>query len=125
MDNSATFFATVLASFFAIMNPVANTPIFLGLTQEMDEKTTRQVALRGVALAFVIVAVFSTAGKYIFDIFGVTLPAFRIAGGQRMTQVLGKNFLMVISRLMGLILAVIGAQMLIEGVRGAIQAAAN
>jgi multiple antibiotic resistance protein len=45
--------------------------------------------------------------------------------GQRMTQVLGKNFLMVISRLMGLILAVIGGQMLIEGVRGAIEAAAN
>jgi multiple antibiotic resistance protein len=46
-------------------------------------------------------------------------------GGQRMTQVLGKNFLMVISRLMGLILVVMGAQMLIEGVRGAVQAAAS
>jgi multiple antibiotic resistance protein len=81
MDHSATFFAAALASFFAIMNPVANTPLFLGLTQQMDEKTTRQVARRAVVLAFVIVAVFSTAGKYIWSIFGVTLPAFRIAGG--------------------------------------------
>jgi multiple antibiotic resistance protein len=44
MDHSATFFLTVLAAFFAIMNPMANTPIFLGLTQDMDEKTTREVA---------------------------------------------------------------------------------
>ncbi len=44
---------------------------------------------------------------------------FCFVEGGRMTRFLGKSFLMVISRLMGLILAVIGTQMVIAGVRGA------
>ena len=72
---------TVFMGFFAIMNPIANVPIFLSLTSGDDEKTTTTVALRSVLLAFLIVTAFSIAGKLIFDLFGLTLPAFRIAGG--------------------------------------------
>jgi multiple antibiotic resistance protein len=46
-----------------------------------DQQTTKAVALRSLTLAFVIVTIFSVAGKVIFDLFGVTLPAFRITGG--------------------------------------------
>jgi multiple antibiotic resistance protein len=67
--------------FFAIMNPIANVPIFLGLTSDDDEQTTVAVALRSLILAFLIVIIFSVAGKVIFDLFGITLSAFRIAGG--------------------------------------------
>lgn len=67
--------------FFAIMNPIANVPIFLSLTEGDDEKTTAMVASRALLLAFVIVTIFSVAGKLIFDLFGVTLPAFQITGG--------------------------------------------
>ncbi len=158
--------------------------------------------------AFLIVAVFSAAGHLLFDLFGITLPSFRIAGGflvalvgfhllqgntspvhkpkdadlkeskeadidmaisplaipllagpgtlvtamsyaagggperiglvlaafflicvltyicfvtgERLTVFLGKNLLMVVSRLMGLILTVIGTEMVIQGIRGAI-----
>lgn len=73
--------ATVFAGFFAIMNPIANVPIFLGLTSDDDKQTTRAVALQSLVLAFLIIAVFSVAGKVIFDLFGITLPAFRITGG--------------------------------------------
>jgi len=81
MHHLLPLFGTVFAAFFAIMNPIANTPIFLGLTEGMDEQTTRQVALRSVMLAFLIVAVFSAAGSFLFRLFGITLPGFRIAGG--------------------------------------------
>lgn len=67
--------------FFAIMNPIANVPIFLSLTEGDDEKTTAMVASRALLLAFVIVTIFSVAGKLIFDLFGITLPAFQITGG--------------------------------------------
>jgi len=50
----------------------------------------------------------------------ITFIAF--IGGQWLAKVLGQNGIKVISRLMGLILAVIGVQMLIEGVRGAVAA---
>jgi len=67
--------------FFAIMNPIANVPIFLGLTGDDDAQTTAAVALRSLLLAFLIVALFSLAGKLIFELFGLTMPALRITGG--------------------------------------------
>ncbi len=72
---------TVFMGFFAIMNPIANVPIFLGLTRGDDEQTTSAVAFRSLALAFLIVTLFSVAGKIIFELFGLTLPAFQITGG--------------------------------------------
>jgi multiple antibiotic resistance protein len=72
---------TVFMGLFAIMNPIANVPIFLGLTDEDDQQTTKAVALRSLLLAFLIIALFSIAGKVIFELFGITLPAFRITGG--------------------------------------------
>ena len=73
--------ATVFMGFFAIMNPIANVPIFLGLTADDDQQTIKAVALRSLMLAFFIIAIFSVAGKVIFELFGITLPAFRITGG--------------------------------------------
>ncbi|AXS41635.1 MarC family protein [Breoghania sp. L-A4] len=81
MEGSIGHAASVFAAFFAIMNPVANTPVFLSLTAGDDSTTRRQVALRGLALAFAIIVVFSLAGNLIFQVFGITLPAFRITGG--------------------------------------------
>lgn len=72
---------TVFMGFFAIMNPIANVPIFLGLTSGDDKQTTKTVALQSLSLAFLVIVVFSIAGKVIFELFGITLPAFRITGG--------------------------------------------
>jgi multiple antibiotic resistance protein len=63
------------------MNPIANVPIFLGLTADDDRQTTKAVALRSLMLAFLIVVAFSVAGKLIFKLFGITLAAFQITGG--------------------------------------------
>ncbi|MGR5321123.1 MarC family protein [Vibrio sp. DNB22_19_1] len=72
---------TVFMGFFAIMNPIANIPIFLSLTADEEKETVRSIALRSVFFAFLIVAVFAVAGKLIFDLFGITLYALRITGG--------------------------------------------
>lgn len=72
---------TVFMGFFAIMNPLANVPIFLGLTAGDDEQTKKAVAFRSLILAFLIIASFAVAGKIIFELFGISLPAFRITGG--------------------------------------------
>jgi multiple antibiotic resistance protein len=210
MDHPTVHFTTIFMALFAIMNPITNTPIFIGITDGMDAAMRRSVALRGGLLAFAIVAVFAIGGREIFAAFGITLPAFRIAGGilvglvgyhllqgenssvhtpteedntnsidsaigiatsplalpllagpgtiatamnfsagasdseilrvlvalaavcllnflafnsaNTLVRFLGQNVIKVVSRLMGLILAVIGVQMLIEGIRGAIAA---
>ena len=81
MESALLHAVTVFMGFFAIMNPIANVPVFLGLTSDDDEQTTAAVALRSLMLAFLIVTLFSVAGKVIFELFGLTLPAFRITGG--------------------------------------------
>jgi multiple antibiotic resistance protein len=210
MNQAALHFATVLLAFFAIMNPIANAPLFLALTEDFDAGTKRMIALRSVAIAFIIISAFAIGGREIFSAFGITLPAFRIAGGMMigmigyhmlqgqnsslhtptkedneksqdaaldiaitplaipilagpgtiatamnfaaqssfseilrvlvafalmcaltfaaflgsrwLSQALGQNAIKVVSRLMGLILAVIGIQMLIAGIHGAFPA---
>lgn len=70
-----------LAAFFAIMNPIGNMPIFTGVVGGLSAPQQRKAALKSCLLAFVIVAVFCVAGSVIFQLFGITMPAFRIAGG--------------------------------------------
>jgi len=81
--NSAdwSLLGTMLAGFFAIMNPIANIPIFLGLTDGYSVEARRRVALRSTLVAFGTVTVFTVLGQLIFSMFGITIAAFRIAGG--------------------------------------------
>lgn len=72
---------TVFMGFFAIMNPIANIPIFLSLTADEERETVKSIAFRSVFLAFIIISVFAISGKVIFDLFGITLYALRITGG--------------------------------------------
>ncbi|MFH1454594.1 MAG: MarC family protein [Armatimonadota bacterium] len=206
--HSNLFFITVFFGFFAIMNPLVNMPIFISLVQDFDEKKKNSIALQSVFYAFIIIAVFCFTGKFIFDAFGITLPAFQITGGiivfyiglevlqsksskahsqslpdgsdptgidtnlavtplavpilagpgtistamnfsantdffrvlmvitmfaavcvltyiafrygEKLMGFLGPRFIMVLGRLMGLILAVIGTEMFMQGVKGAI-----
>ena len=81
MDNNITHALTVFMGFFAIMNPIANVPIFLSLTAGDDQASITKIALRSCGLAFFIVAIFCVGGAMIFTAFGITLPAFKITGG--------------------------------------------
>ncbi|WP_057939240.1 MarC family protein [Algoriphagus resistens] len=81
MDNILAFTLSVFTGFFAIMNPIANVPIFASLTDDLDKATKRNISKRATLTAFVIVVVFVVLGKFIFEIFGITIPAFKITGG--------------------------------------------
>jgi multiple antibiotic resistance protein len=75
------FSLKVFAGFFAIMNPVANIPIFISLTEKANSGSRKRVARIATTTAFFIVLCFTIAGKYIFQFFGLTIPAFKIFGG--------------------------------------------
>lgn len=81
MDTIVSHTFSVFMGFFAIMNPIANTPVFLGLTAKDAPAVRRKVATKALIVSFVIIVVFSAAGKPIFELFGITLPSFRIMGG--------------------------------------------
>ena len=192
---------TVFFGFFAIMNPIANTAVFIGLVGDEEREVRRAIARKSLLISFCIIAAFSILGKLIFTLFGITLPALRITGGilvfligfhmlqgsgskmhqsgeksdvniaisplavpllagpgsiatamnyssgegwidavvtiamfgilclitffsfiysEKIMGILGKSGLNIVTRLMGLILAVIGTQMLIEGIKGVV-----
>ncbi len=193
---------TVFLGFFAIMNPIANTAVFVGLTGEEEQATQMKVAFKALTITFFIILTFAILGNAIFHLFGITLPALRMTGGvlvfligyqmlhgessgmhkskaddtdiavsplavpilagpgtiatamsyyatgdwietiitittfallclitftcfifgQKIVKILGASGLSIVTRLMGLILAIIGTQMLIEGISEAITA---
>jgi len=81
MENLILFSITVFMGFFAIMNPMSNMSIFLSLTQGADKKTKKRISKKAVLIAFVIIVIFVFLGNFIFGLFGITIPAFKIAGG--------------------------------------------
>ncbi len=81
MNDLFTYSLSVFMGFFAIMNPIANIPIFLGLTGGESKESKKKIAKTATITAFLIVLAFILAGKYIFEVFGITIPAFKITGG--------------------------------------------
>tara|TARA_R110000868_G_scaffold13223_4_gene62088 strand:- start:3054 stop:3725 length:672 start_codon:yes stop_codon:yes gene_type:complete len=80
-NDLVTFGLTALAGYFAIANPISATPIFIALTQGDRPAIKRKIALHAVLTAIFVVVLFSVAGKLIFELFGITMSALRIAGG--------------------------------------------
>ena len=81
MENIWAYSLTVFMAFFAIMNPIANIPIFVKLTEGQHEKKKKEIAKTACLVAFLIVFAFILIGQYIFQIFGLTIPAFKVFGG--------------------------------------------
>lgn len=79
--NLLGFAITVFTGFFAIMNPIANLPIYVGLVDGATPAQKKKVSKKAVFTAFFIVTAFVILGKLIFSLFGLTVPAFKIAGG--------------------------------------------
>ncbi len=65
---------------FAILDPIGTVPIFMSLTEDFQEKRGR-IVRQSVLLAAIILYVFAYVGWFIFQILGITLNDFRIAGG--------------------------------------------
>jgi multiple antibiotic resistance protein len=76
-DQATNAFVTLLV----IIEPIAIVPLFLGLTQGFSVEQRRQVALRACVIAFGILAGSALVGDWLLRKLGITLPAFRIAGG--------------------------------------------
>ncbi|NPA68903.1 MAG: MarC family protein [Chlorobi bacterium] len=81
MNDLITFGITVFTGFFAIMNPIANVPVFISLVGDADDAAKERIAKKSTLTAFFIVLVFVILGKFIFELFGITVPAFKITGG--------------------------------------------
>jgi multiple antibiotic resistance protein len=66
---------------FVTIDPAGLAPLFLALTGGMDRASRQRVAIRGTLIGLAILILFAVAGTAILKTFGITIHAFRIAGG--------------------------------------------
>ncbi|HEU4643661.1 MAG TPA: MarC family protein [Gemmatimonadaceae bacterium] len=81
MNGFLQFALITFTSVLFIVDPVAVIPTYLVITQDETPKQRRRTAARACVAAALLLIVFGLAGRLIFRMFGITLPAFRIAGG--------------------------------------------
>lgn len=80
-SHAAQFALLAFSSLFAVVNPISAAPIFVALTSGATGAARRRIALRACLAAAGVLAVFAAAGGAIFAFYGITVPAFQIAGG--------------------------------------------
>jgi multiple antibiotic resistance protein len=76
-DSFFNAFVTLLVT----IDPPGLAPLFLAITRGMNREERRQVSVRASIIGFLVMALFALAGALILSVFGITLPAFRVAGG--------------------------------------------
>jgi multiple antibiotic resistance protein len=76
-DSIFNAFVTILVT----IDPPGLAPLFLALTRGMNRDERTQVSVRASIIGFSVMALFAIAGAAILAVFGITLPAFRLAGG--------------------------------------------
>ncbi len=81
IDAFVRFSLIALSSIFFIVDPLATVPSFLVLTGGYKPEKRRQMAKQAAWTCFGVLSAFALAGSLIFKTFGITLPAFKIAGG--------------------------------------------
>ena len=75
------FLITAFVTMFVIIDPIGLAPLFVALTQGMSDRARRRIALRATATGMLILLVFAAFGEAVLGFVGISMPAFRVAGG--------------------------------------------
>ena len=74
-------FLSSFATFFVVIDPLGSAPIFVGLTNLATRAERRTMAVRSVVIAAFVLFLFALLGQQLLHALGISLDAFRIAGG--------------------------------------------
>ena len=81
MAEYLSYTGSAFVAIFVIVDPFSVVPVYLTLTQGHSEAQRRATRLKASVIAAFILMAFAVSGMGVFNLFGITLPAFRIAGG--------------------------------------------
>lgn len=81
MSSVLPFFITAFISLFAIIDAIGNAPMFLSITPRSTPAERIRMSGKAAVAVFIILFIFAVLGNRIFQFFGITMDAFRIAGG--------------------------------------------
>jgi len=76
-----SFLITAFVTLFVVIDPLGLAPLFVALTQGMKPEQRRAIGLRACGVAIVVLAVFTLFGEAVLGFVGISMPAFRVAGG--------------------------------------------
>jgi multiple antibiotic resistance protein len=83
-DQGMPSYDLLLNAFITILvtiDPPGLAPLYLAVTRGMNREQRSQVSMRASIIAFFILALFALVGNSVLALLGITLPAFRVAGG--------------------------------------------
>lgn len=81
MHDHLQFALVTFTSVLFIVDPIAVIPTYLVITQHETPAQRARTARRACIAAALLLVGFALGGRLIFSLFGITLPAFRVAGG--------------------------------------------
>ena len=81
MEDLLPFALLCFTSFFTLTNPLGTMPVFLTMTNGMNDHERKAIVRRATIVSFITVMVFTFSGQFLFKFFGISSNGFRIAGG--------------------------------------------
>jgi len=87
LRHALEFILLAVTSIFFLVDPFAVIPMFLAMTSDVPHAERRSMAKRASLTCGILLSLFAAVGSLIFKAFGITLPAFKIAGGIILLQI--------------------------------------
>ncbi|HEY1728105.1 MAG TPA: MarC family protein [Candidatus Baltobacteraceae bacterium] len=126
---NAGFIATSIATAFTIIDPIGMIPLTLAATASVPPQSRGRTIDQAVIVAAIVIAVMGLLGRAILHYLGITLPAFMIAGfaaalaatwacmraAAAIVGRIGSTGIHVVTRLLGIILAALAVQFVLNG----------
>lgn len=81
MEDLLPFALLCFTSFFTLTNPLGTMPVFLTMTNGMNDHERKTIVRRATIVSFITLMVFTFSGQFLFKFFGISSNGFRIAGG--------------------------------------------
>ena len=81
MEDLLPFALLCFTSFFTLTNPLGTMPVFLTMTNGMNNHERKAIVRRATIVSFITLMVFTFSGQFLFKFFGISSNGFRIAGG--------------------------------------------
>ena len=81
MEDLLPFALLCFTSFLTLTNPLGTMPVFLTMTNGMNDHERKAIVRRATIVSFITLMVFTFSGQFLFKFFGISSNGFRIAGG--------------------------------------------
>lgn len=81
MNFDLSYLLISISSIITLINPIGISIVFASLVENYSKRKKQKIAIKGTLFAAIVLVIFAFLGELIFNFFGITMHAFKIAGG--------------------------------------------